>query len=94
LNKITDLKNAPKGRVQNIQLCKGRVKKKKVHGRKTKLTYITGGTDLFTLILIINLRPDEVKGVVRFEFTKLVENQSPDVVGDDEFMKNTHFVQK
>jgi hypothetical protein len=49
LNKITDLKSAPKGRVQKIQHCKGRVKRKKITGGKTKLAHITGGINLFTL---------------------------------------------
>jgi hypothetical protein len=43
LNKITDLKSAPKGRVQKIQHCKGRVKRKKITGGKTKLAHITRG---------------------------------------------------
>jgi hypothetical protein len=41
LNKITDLKNAPKGRVQKIQHYKGRVKRKKLQGEKTKLAHVT-----------------------------------------------------
>jgi hypothetical protein len=47
LNKITDLKSAPKRQVQKIQHCKGRVKKKN-HGGKIKLAHITGGINLFT----------------------------------------------
>jgi hypothetical protein len=31
-----DLKSAPKGRVQKIQRCKGRVKRKKITGGKNK----------------------------------------------------------
>jgi hypothetical protein len=50
LNKITDLKSAPKGRVQKIQHCKGRVKRKKITGEKTKFAHITGGINLFTQI--------------------------------------------
>jgi hypothetical protein len=48
LNKIIDLKSAPKGRVKNIQHCKGRVKRKKITEKKTKLVHIARDINLFT----------------------------------------------
>jgi hypothetical protein len=48
LNKITDIKSAPKGRVQKIQQLQGASQKKKITGEKTKLAHITGGINLFT----------------------------------------------
>jgi hypothetical protein len=39
LNKITDLKSAPKGQVQKIQHCKGRVKKKSRGKNKARPHY-------------------------------------------------------
>jgi hypothetical protein len=50
LNKITDLKTAPKGVKQRKNLLQGGFLKEFFAGGKTKFIYFTGGKDLFTLL--------------------------------------------
>jgi hypothetical protein len=49
MNKITDLKSAPKGGNKKKIFYKGEILKEFFAGGKTKLAYFPGGKDLFTL---------------------------------------------
>jgi hypothetical protein len=54
LNKITDVKSASKGRVQKIQHCKGRVKRKKITGGKNKTRpHYRGYQPIYPFIFIL-----------------------------------------
>jgi hypothetical protein len=43
----------PRGESKKFNIARGESKEKKLQGEKTKLAHITGGINLFTLILIV-----------------------------------------
>jgi hypothetical protein len=80
LNEITDLKSAPKGRVQKIQHCNGRVKRKKLQEKKpnspTLRDYqpiypIKYDENMFSYITVDLLLFEHIQGIVKIRKQEL-----------------------